>query len=166
MLIRQATTADIPDMARVHVDSWRETYAGIVPDEYLARLSYTDRAQNWEKGFAAAKPPWQTHVLTENGAIKGFVTAGAAREAEYGLTGELYAIYLLRSVQGGGWGRRLFKTAQNRLIEQGVRDMYLWVLADNPTLGFYRHMGGVEIGRKMLNIGGKELEEIALCWKE
>ena len=104
MQIRQATPADITDMARVHVDSWRETYAGIIPDAHLARLSYTDRAQSWEKGFAAAKPPWQTHVLTENGAIKGFVTAGAAREAEYGLQGELYALYLLPQRSGRRMG--------------------------------------------------------------
>ncbi|HEX2752883.1 MAG TPA: GNAT family N-acetyltransferase [Alphaproteobacteria bacterium] len=166
MLIRQATTEDIAELARVHVASWRETYAGIVPDDYLARLSAADRAKSWEKSFAAAAPPWQTHVLTQNGAIRGFVSAGAAREAEYGLQGELYAIYLLRSVQGGGWGQKLFKTAQNGLRSQGVRDMYLWVLAENPTLGFYRHMGGVEIGHKMLDIGGKALKEIALCWKE
>jgi len=44
--------------------------------------------------------------------------------------------------------------------------MYLWVLADNPAAGFYRHMGGRELRRKMLEIGGKALEEIAYGWEE
>ena len=43
-LIRPATLEDAPAIARVHVDTWRTTYAGIVPDEHLAKLSY-ERSQ-------------------------------------------------------------------------------------------------------------------------
>ena len=36
MLIREARAADVPQIARVHVDSWRTTYAGILPATFLA----------------------------------------------------------------------------------------------------------------------------------
>lgn len=48
MLIREATPADAAAIARVHVESWRATYRGIVPDDYLARLS----REGWERTWA------------------------------------------------------------------------------------------------------------------
>jgi len=34
-------------MARVHVDTWRTTYTGIVPAEHLANLSYERCQAGW-----------------------------------------------------------------------------------------------------------------------
>jgi hypothetical protein len=45
--IREARIEDAAGMARVHVDSWRTTYAGIVPDAYLANLTYARRENLW-----------------------------------------------------------------------------------------------------------------------
>ena len=45
--IREARIEDAAGMAKVHVDSWRTTYAGIVPDTYLANLSYARREIFW-----------------------------------------------------------------------------------------------------------------------
>ena len=43
-MIREANLADAMAIAMVQVDSWRTTYAGIVPQEYLDALSYEQRA--------------------------------------------------------------------------------------------------------------------------
>ena len=43
--IRVANVPDAAAIAKVHVDSWRTTYTGIVPDEYLAQLSYEQQGQ-------------------------------------------------------------------------------------------------------------------------
>ncbi len=40
MRIREARLEDASAIARVHIDAWRETYQGIIPDTYLAQLSY------------------------------------------------------------------------------------------------------------------------------
>ena len=55
--IRAAKPADAGAMARVHVDTWRTTYAGIVPAEHLAGLSYQARGKMWAGMLAAAAPP-------------------------------------------------------------------------------------------------------------
>jgi len=167
--IRPATAADAAGIARVHVQSWRETYAGIVPESHLAGLDVAARAQRWQDSFGQAKPPWGAFVALSgagDGEVLGFVSLGAAREDFNGFTGELYALYLLQAAQGAGIGRQLFDAARQSLKSCGINAMYLWVLADNPTAGFYRHMGGREIGRKRLEIGSKELEEIAYGWEE
>ena len=46
--IRRATVADAPRIAQMHVESWLETYTGIVPQEILAALSVPRRTLAWE----------------------------------------------------------------------------------------------------------------------
>ena len=38
IIIRRATVVDADAMARVHIASWRATYAKILPQEFLAKL--------------------------------------------------------------------------------------------------------------------------------
>ena len=35
------------NVARAYVDGWNTTYYGLVPDEYLERLSYEEAEQRW-----------------------------------------------------------------------------------------------------------------------
>lgn len=48
VIIRPARPGDENGIARVHVESWRSTYKGIVPDEVLAGLSQERRARHWK----------------------------------------------------------------------------------------------------------------------
>ena len=41
MTTREARPEDLPDMARIRVDTWKAAYRGIVPDAYLDSLTYT-----------------------------------------------------------------------------------------------------------------------------
>jgi hypothetical protein len=40
MQTREAIIADVAAIARVHVESWRTTYRGLLPDDYLGHLTY------------------------------------------------------------------------------------------------------------------------------
>lgn len=196
LFLRPAETADAAGIARVHVQSWREQYQDIVPEAVLTGLDAAEREQRWRKSIETEKAPWGAFVglsdqlryaadtvvdtaVTGSTAgstnpatgaaqatVEGFISFGAAREDFAGYAGEIYALYLLRAWQGTGAGRGLFDAARQSLRACGINTLYLWVLADNPSAGFYRHLGGREIGRKMIDIGGKQLEEIAYGWKE
>ncbi|SDE64667.1 hypothetical protein SAMN04488689_10282 [Paenibacillus sp. cl6col] len=48
MQIRKAMAGDAPGIARVHVDSWRTAYQGIISDTYLSSLSVQARQNMWE----------------------------------------------------------------------------------------------------------------------
>jgi ribosomal protein S18 acetylase RimI-like enzyme len=164
-VIHPATAADAPGVARVHVDSWRETYAGIVPDDFLAGLSYERREQMWRSGLE--RPDWKGLLLvaeaSEHG-IVGFVAGGPPQEPLGVFDCELWAIYLLRAHQGKGLGRQLFTRFAREMASRGYASMFLWVLAENPTVGFYRHMGGERVGEKEIEVGGKKLVEHAYGW--
>ena len=165
--IRHAVPADALGIAKVHIDSWRTTYAGIVPDEYLARLSYGARQKAWENVLTAHKPDNCIVVaVAADGEIVGFAHAGPEREGDRGYDAELYAIYLLQEHQGGGVGRRLATAAARSVLDAGMTSMMLWVLEDNHNARrFYEALGGAAVDRKSIQIGGVELVEIAYGWR-
>jgi hypothetical protein len=39
--VRDALPADAAGVARVHVDSWRETYSGILEDRFFSEEAFT-----------------------------------------------------------------------------------------------------------------------------
>lgn len=169
MTIRPATTDDAAGIAKVHVDSWRTTYAGAMPDDFLAGLTYERRTENWRRVLGEWADTNFTYVAEVEGEIVGFVSGGPLREADKipGYTGELYAIYLLESAQGKGLGRQLFEALVEDLIERGHESMLLWVLRDNPSgRGFYEKMGGEVVSEKTFELGGKELVEVRYGWKD
>jgi hypothetical protein len=47
MFLRPATPADAAAVAYVHVQAWRETYRGIMPDAVLEGPSVEERARAW-----------------------------------------------------------------------------------------------------------------------
>ncbi len=52
MTIRMATIEDAKGIAKVHVDSWRTTYKGIIPEDFLNNLSYEKRTELWIRNIS------------------------------------------------------------------------------------------------------------------
>jgi GNAT superfamily N-acetyltransferase len=159
--IRPATPADARAIAEVHVASWRSTYRGIVPQPYLDALNVADREARWRDSFTSEMAIF---VTEENGTVIGFASVGPARAEFPGLTGELYAIYLLPEAQSHGIGARLFSAIADHLHRAGHTGIYLWVLEQNPACRFYERMGGTRIQSVEIEIGGKPLIEVAYAW--
>ncbi len=89
-VVRRARIGDEHGIARVHVDAWREAYAGIVPTEYLASLSYDGRQAMWERVLspdAARQVAFVAEVPREE--IVGFASGFAAPDAGSPRVGEL-----------------------------------------------------------------------------
>lgn len=158
-IIRKARPEDAPGIAQVHVQSWRETYSGSVPESYLASLQVGARQSMWEKALAGTS--CSLFVAKAGERIVGFAAFGEAREKSWACPGELYAIYLLKEFQGRGTGRQLFESVRAALDDSSRLPMYLWVLEANPTRSFYESRGGEPIGEKTVEIGGATLREIA-----
>lgn len=167
MVLREASLSDASAIAQVHVDTWRTTYRGIVPDAHLAQLSYGRRANGWRQILSQAAAGSFTFVVeSEAGEIVGFVNGGKERTGDPVYLGELMAIYLLQAYQGQGIGRRLVRAAAERLHRLGFSSMLVWALADNPACRFYEALGGISVQEKTLEIGGKSLIEVAYGWSD
>lgn len=165
--IRQATLNDVSAIARIHVDSWRTTYAGIVPDAYLANLTYESRENQWRNILSTTGNPSVLMVAeNESKQVIGFASGGKEREGNPAYTGELYAIYLPKQEQGAGVGSTLIRAVAKWLLETGFDSMLVWVLKDNPSCRFYERMGGQYLTEKDIEIGGTTLVEIAYGWPD
>ena len=77
-VVREATIDDARAIAQVQVESWKTTYAGIVPDAHLASLNVEEREEQWKEQFAAANS--LMFVVESNVGIFGFVSGGKLRE--------------------------------------------------------------------------------------
>lgn len=162
MLIRKAQLEDAAGIAKVHVDSWRTTYKGIVPDSFLESLSYEKREQIWRSGIEANG----VYIAEdESGRIVGFASGGAERTGKYeAYIGELYAIYLLEGQQGNGVGRKLVRSVVDDLKEKKLNSMLIWALEENPACRFYEKLGGKKVDTAEIEIDGKKLGEVAYGW--
>lgn len=159
--------ADVPGIARVHVDAWRSTYRGIVPGAALAARSYVEQERKWKRRVHASPGAHRILVAVDRGqGIVGFASGGSRRAGPAAYAGELYAIYVLEAHQGRGLGRRLVLEMAEWLVERGVTSMLVWVFAANPAHRFYETLGARRVAAKRVAIGGAELEEVAYGWDD
>ncbi len=167
IFIQAATPKNAWDIARVHIDTWRSAYAGIVPDPYLQSLSYEQRTDMWKEILSTA--PLRNHYWVAKDAnerIVGFSTGGKNRDTAQPFDGEVTALYLLKEFHGRGIGKRLFLDSLEQLYRHGYRSAITWVLADNPAAQFYAKMDGEHTGEKWEEIGGKRLKSLAYGWPD
>ena len=167
--IRHAKPADAAALARVHVDSWRTTYAGSVPHEYLSNLSYSSSQATWNKTLKTVGS--RTSLLVAEAhedKVIGFAQCGPGRQGDGTYHGEIYSLYLLEEYQRKGVGRRLFLAVTKRLLDDGMRSMLLWVFEANlGARRFYESLGGENTSRSaVITIAGTDLVEIAYGWTD
>jgi L-amino acid N-acyltransferase YncA len=164
--IRKACPEDARGIARVHVQSWRETYQGIVDHVYLDSLDVIHRTRRWKEMLKKPKEQSWTFVAEDSdGKIVGFTSGGAARERMSDYTGEMYAIYILKEGQGSKLGYRLTQKLCSVLRKNGINNMYVCVLKDNNSLGFYKRYGARYLKSTRLKVGERELPERYYGWR-
>jgi len=93
MNIREADATDAEHIARVHLESWRTTYPGIIPQVYIDSLRMEDGIARWQERLDGHGP--LTLVAEDAAGIFGFASGGATVHPVDGFDAELGAIYLL-----------------------------------------------------------------------
>jgi ribosomal protein S18 acetylase RimI-like enzyme len=166
-IIRPALVNDGPGIARVHVESWKTTYAGIFPEAVLTALSVEKRAHFWRGSLAAPEPGSITLVACDpTGSVVGFVAGGNERTGQLGRDGELYSIYLLQATQRQGVGTLLVRYFVRELRLREFTSMVVWVLDVNPSRKFYEALGGQVISQQYIERGGQSYLEVAFGWDD
>jgi ribosomal protein S18 acetylase RimI-like enzyme len=162
-IVRPATVGDAAGIARVHIESWRLAYRGLLPRSFLDDLSIEARTRFWEHGVAHPLPRAVTLVAVRAGQVAGFCSCGPSLDATLpDTTGEVAAIYVDPAVFRQGIGRALMDTALDHLAAQGFTEAVLWVLRDNAIgRGFYDAYGWRPDGTtRVETLGGTEVAEL------
>jgi GNAT superfamily N-acetyltransferase len=163
-MIRVARPGDARGIARLDVETWRTTYAGVLSTSYLVGLSERRRELGW-RGVILHEPRDVRIAVEAGGAVIGFGSCGPNR-GDRSFSGEVFTLYVAPDWQNQGIGRRLLITLFRRLVAVVRRSAIVWVLRDNPSRFFYERLGGHQASRKPLAVGGSTVEAIAYGWRD
>jgi GNAT superfamily N-acetyltransferase len=161
--VRRAELTDATAIGAVHVAAWRSAYPGILPDAYLARLSPTRLAIQYRTAIATGTVVMVAAATGSTPRIVGFATAGAARTPGLG-DGEVETLYVLDDYREQGLGRRMLQDSAAQLAALGCGSVFLWVLRDNPSRWFYRHLGGQPAAEGQTRVAGVAVDQVAYVW--
>lgn len=160
--IRPGGPDDASDAAVANVEGWHAAFGGLLPPAFLAGLDVQERTAALRSRFNA--PGYAMSVAElDDGRVVGFSDWGVSRYDEWPDDLELYAIYVLPRFQGRGMGRALFRAAALAAAERGSA-LILTVLAVNPHVAFYRTLGGTDVGRGTISLGGQDREVAYFRW--
>jgi ribosomal protein S18 acetylase RimI-like enzyme len=151
IIIRPARVLDVPQMARVIVRCWQETYRGLMPDAVLD-----------DPGFPAARERMWTAALTDeryrqnrvavaerDEELVGIAMSGPPQDITAAWTRQLYVLYVHAADHGTGAGRALLEA-----VIGPEESVVLWVADPNPRAqAFYRKHGFVADGTAQVQDG-------------
>ena len=166
VMVRAARLDDAVGIARVHVETWRSAYPGIVPEDYLVSMTKSRQTALWEASIRCPRGA-ETVLVAEgadNAGIVGFGNCGPARHG--GAMGEVFTLYVVSDWQSRGIGRTLLGQMFDRLSGHGLNAATIWVLSANPARFFYEAMGGKRRAERREPFSGVVLDETAYGWPD
>ncbi len=155
--IRKLQASDkLAEISSIYEESWKLTYKGILPQDYLDNIPKGKWIKNLEN------PERHTLVAIKDDKIIGTSSYGESRTEELSGQGEIYSVYLLPEYIGKGYGKRLIYAALAELDEIGYANAFLWVLEDNMRARKFYESIGFTFGKafKNVEIGGKNVREV------
>jgi ribosomal protein S18 acetylase RimI-like enzyme len=167
-IIRRAKSGDARDIAKVFVNSWRDTYAGILPQRYLVGLSVDLTAQRWRIRLSRGDPGATTFVAEfPSIGLVAYGNCGPKRTVlPAGIDGEFFELYVDPAAQGGRVGRALMSEMAAHLVARRMRSACVWVLRDNPARWFYQHLGARAVAEGQIRYAGAQLAQVAYAWPD
>jgi ribosomal protein S18 acetylase RimI-like enzyme len=162
--IRTARSNDAVEIARIHVEAWRDAYAALLPAEYLARLDPRIEAARWNR--AANNRLENTLVADADGEVAGYAIIGPARNRREPASGEVYALYVETDWRERGIGRALVEAGFDRFRQRGLAQAVIWCLEGNfAARGFYQRCGGHLLSESRVEeVAGMPLPTVGFRW--
>ncbi|SJM56193.1 GNAT family N-acetyltransferase [Gulosibacter sp. 10] len=156
--IRPARVEDVPALARVHVESWRETYRGLMPDAVLDDPGFVPRRERFWTA-ALGDPRFAEHAValaSLGGEVVGVAMSGPPRPEDGEWDRQLFVLYAAAAVHGSGIGAALLDA-----VLPGGGSAVLWVADPNPRAqAFYRKHGFEFDGAGKVEDGVRELRMV------
>jgi ribosomal protein S18 acetylase RimI-like enzyme len=155
---------DADALGAMHVQAWRETYAGLVPQRVLDALDPVSRGRRWREAIGSGA---RVFLVRDAGAIVGFGACGPPRDSDLPYAGEIGALYVLRQAQRRGIGRTLMDAMARDLAAAGRGNAALWVLHSNISAQrFYEALGGRKVAERTRVRDDWTLHEIVYAWDD
>ncbi|MER3523101.1 MAG: GNAT family N-acetyltransferase [Ignavibacteria bacterium] len=148
LLIRHATTTDIPLIQQLTSIIWPATYSTILSRAqitYMLDMMYSDEALRQQ----IEKHGHEFILCYEGDEAVGFASFSPTGDHIF----KLHKIYVLPNRQGRGIGRFMIDEIVRRIREHGAVALELNVNRQNPARFFYEHLGFSIIREEDIDIG-------------
>jgi ribosomal protein S18 acetylase RimI-like enzyme len=163
--LRAATAADADALSRLHADSWRSAYRGMLGEAYLDGDVHAERAAFWQR--ALSSPPANQHVIValDGDVLVGFVSLYGDDDPAWGT--RIEAVHVAPTRKRQGLGARLMAEAAawcGRV--HPARGIYLHVLQPNVAAQrFYERLGARNAESGVWKaLDGGEVPEFRYVW--
>lgn len=144
--VRPAKESDLPTVALIAGEGWRNAYHGLISEEAIE-----DMLRRWYSPEALKRRlnnGWLE--VTEMGErVIGFIQHGAINDIH-----EVFAIYVLPAFLGQGVGWALWQRALNEAVRKGrAAAIELWVLQGNRLgINWYNRQNGVVVAERQVEM--------------
>ena len=156
MRIRQSRISDARSISCIYVQTWQDTYLGVLPFDYLIRMSIPRHEQAFRRELRSRKIV--SFVAEDRHEMVGFITGGSERYGSHIYAGEIYTLYVVKGCQRQGIGTQLISALATQFYHNGVYSFLVQVLKENPYRHFYEKMNGVHLKSEVMPFAGKTLE--------
>ncbi|MDE1939201.1 MAG: GNAT family N-acetyltransferase [Alphaproteobacteria bacterium] len=163
--IRLARQEDAANVARVYIESWHDTYPGVLPNSLLRAMTLKGQTARWRAAICSQGREMVLVAESSRYGIVGMTSMGPARDNGLGFDGEIYTLYVDPSFYGRGAGRSLLKGAFSTLRKGGMSSCVIWAHARNHARFFYEAMGGRLIAERTAKLMGETVPEAAFGWR-
>lgn len=167
MQIRDARVEDCDQLGLITVAASLSAFIGSIP-EALIDFSWAPAAsaESWRSSFPQNTDRGQLfRVLEEDDGVIAFAWSAPWADTA-GYDAAVRGLYVLPTAQGNGHGRRLISDAARLLRAQGAGSLEIGCVRENPSCGFYRRLGGVEIGSRPASVDRFDTVEVLFGWPD
>jgi len=166
LTVRTARPEDAADLARIYIESWQDTYAGVISHTLLGAMSRKSHTARWQATIKTMDRQGGTVLVAEEPGFGpvGLCSLGRARDRALGFEGEVYTLYVDPAFLGRGTGRALLCGAFEALKERKLRSCLIWSHARNNACFFYEAMGGRRVATRTTRLMGELTPEIGFGW--
>lgn len=157
-MLRPLQLADAASVASLHIETWRDTYRGLMPDATLDALNLQEYEDRWKRILSQNDGNMRLVNIGafQDNVLLGFAAAGPPREA-WGYESELWVINIPKRFQKMGVGKALLKACLDHVLTLGAKNMYLSCMVGNTNAeNFYKKMGAIPTQRISQDDGYQE----------
>ncbi len=162
MVIRPAQTTDAHSMSCIYVQTWLDTYLSVIPYGYLSSMSIPRHEQAFYRELHRKQVV--SFVAEDDKRVIGFITGGRERHGNAIYSGEIYALYVLKSLQRRGVGTGLVSALAMQFDRSGIYSMLVKVLKLNPYRRFYKKVNGIYLKTESLPFADEVMDVETYGW--
>jgi ribosomal protein S18 acetylase RimI-like enzyme len=159
-IVRAAQPADAERIASLHVITWQEAYAHLLPGGFFDEEHARKRLEMWNRILGDQRDEWSIAIAESGPEPVGFAMTGPSLGAE----GEdiprgrqLYNIYVVEAMYGTGVGQALLDEVL------GDEPAMLWVAKQNPrAIAFYERNGFKLDGVEKPDPGASKITDVRM----